>query len=206
MKKIKFFANYTKEEAWLNKMASQGWHLIKYNDITHEFAPGEPSTVNYRIDYRTFKNREAYEEYLMLFADSGWRHVSGTRSSGAQYFVTASEDTGADIFSDNASRLGRTKRMLQNWVTVMLPIWVVLFLTNNHSADFSTMFNPKELYYTPGLWERTGFDFWFGFLFETPFALMRGYAWAIPVIMLAGAGVLYLRLLYLSKQQNHTWQ
>lgn len=36
-----------------------------------------------------------------------------------------------------------------------------------------------ELVSTPGLWEKAGSDFWLSFLFETPFALMRGFLWLI---------------------------
>lgn len=46
-----------------------------------------------------------------------------------------------------------------------------------HKATVFT--DPKALYYTPGLWEKTGAAFWTAFLFETPFALGRGFAWLL---------------------------
>jgi len=51
--------------------------------------------------------------------------------------------------------------------------------------DIKVLLHPKELYFTPGLWEKSGMSFWFSFLFETPLALMRGTIWAfIPVTIL----------------------
>jgi len=51
--------------------------------------------------------------------------------------------------------------------------------------NLSGIFNRKSLYYTPGLWEMSGFEFWRKFLFETPFALFRGYWW-IPLLVMIG--------------------
>ena len=45
------------------------------------------------------------------------------------------------------------------------------------SIQWDSFLNPKALYLTPGLWEMSGLAFWRHFLFETPFALMRGFGW-----------------------------
>ncbi len=41
-------------------------------------------------------------------------------------------------------------------------------------ASYRAFLDPGPLYQTPGLWEKTGTDFRGAFLFETPFALLRG--------------------------------
>lgn len=50
--------------------------------------------------------------------------------------------------------------------------------------DITAIMNPKQLYLTPGLWERTGESFWNALLFETPFAIMRGFFWMIYPCMI----------------------
>ncbi|HID0780482.1 hypothetical protein NVT68_010915 [Clostridium botulinum] len=56
-------------------------------------------------------------------------------------------------------------------------------LISNGSINVNLILNPKLLYYTPGLWERTGVPFWGGLLFETPFALGRSVVFLIPLIV-----------------------
>jgi hypothetical protein len=68
-----------------------------------------------------------------------------------------------------------------------VPIFSV-FLSNK-SININAMLHPKLLYYTPGLWERSGASFWRAFLFETPFAFMRGFVWLlIPVVLILYTG------------------
>jgi hypothetical protein len=46
----------------------------------------------------------------------------------------------------------------------------------NNTVNIGAIINPRELYFTPGLWDKQGAAFLGSFLFETPFALMRGIA------------------------------
>ncbi|GMQ59403.1 hypothetical protein AN1V17_38000 [Vallitalea sediminicola] len=52
-------------------------------------------------------------------------------------------------------------------------------------VDINALLHPKLLYYTPGLWERSGTAFWKGFLIETPMVLLRGFVWLMPVFFIA---------------------
>lgn len=67
-----------------------------------------------------------------------------------------------------------------------------------------TLSAPREWYLTPGLWELKGISFWWAFLFETPFALMRGIGWLIPIAaMLICVGfAMKSRSLYRSDSQS----
>lgn len=182
----KSFIDLEKEEAWLSEKSAEG-QFLKHRSVIggYTFFQAEPQRQNYKIDYREFKRSDDYLDYLMLLQDAGWIHVAGTRWSGYQYFVPADGDAHKELFSDNASKAARYRYFGQMWVSlfcVYLALLVVLMLGD--SVNFSAILNPTELYYTPGLWERTGASFWFSFLFETPFAFMRGYAWLfIPVFM-----------------------
>ncbi|WP_239618054.1 DUF2812 domain-containing protein [Cohnella mopanensis] len=179
MRKWKWFHNFDKEEKWLNELASQGYMLVR-KSIGYEFQRVKPEKAIIRIDYRTFKNREDFEDYRALFEDSGWQHIAGTRSSGHQYFKKREESGNEDIFSDVDSKAARYKRMAQMWLSlasIFLPLFAVLVSTG--AIDAEVFLNPKALYYTPGLWEKAGTDFWGAFLFETPFALLRGFLWIL---------------------------
>lgn len=185
MKKFKFFSNYDKEEKWLSKMAKQGYQL-KSVSFGYSFYPAPPEQVVIRIDYRTFKNNQDFLNYCTLFEDSGWQHIAGSKQSGSQYFKKINSVGDNDIFSDSFSRAGRYKRLSNMWLSfsvVWLPFLVVMFTSDWLKAD--GFLNPKELYLTPGLWEMSGFNFWRHFLFETPFALLRGFSvffWFIIVL------------------------
>ena len=86
--------------------------------------------------------------------------------------------TDTEIFSDSASSAGRYKRLSNMWLTLTLSyIPILIALINTNFIEWSAIIHPKQLYYTPGLWDMNGFNFWRHFLFETPFALMRGFSW-----------------------------
>lgn len=157
-------------------MAKQGWELCGKSFI-YEFRKVEPNNTTIKIDYRTFENNRDYEDYLALFKDSGWEHIAGSKYSGTQYFKTVDENGDADIFSDAPSKAARYRRLSNMYlITAISYLPVLIALITTKAIDVSWFLNPKLLYYTPGLWERTGADFWKGFLFETPFAVMRGFA------------------------------
>jgi len=184
MRKMRFFTNFDREEQWLNGMARQGYQLIR-KSVAYEFAPAEPEEANYRIDYRTFKTRQDFEDYKALFEDCGWTHIAGTKSSGAQYFKRTEAWADEDIFSDVGSKAARYKRISDMWLSLafsFIPIFAVLVSTG--AVNVTAFVKPKLLYYTPGLWEMTGSEFWRAFLFETPFAFFRGFSWAVIPIMI----------------------
>lgn len=182
MKKFKIFLNFQKEEKWLEHMAAQGWQLKKQN-IFYTFESAQPKQANIKIDYRVFTNKQDFLDYCSLFEDSGWQHIAGTKNSGNQYFMRIGESSNEDIFSDAISRAGRYKRashMMLSGVVVFLPFIIMAISEGTFGID--AFLNPKALYYTPGLWEMSGSEFWRKFLFETPFALMRGFSWSISLL------------------------
>ncbi len=179
MNKFKIYFNLDKEEKWLNEISNKGWELYSKN-IEYKFRKTSEKNDNIKIDYRNFKSKNDFQDYITLFEDSGWKHIAGTKTSGKQYFQRVDEAASHDIFSDTLSKAERYKRMSNIWMSLAasyIPISVALILTK--SININTIFNPKLLYYTPGLWERTGASFWKAFLFETPFALGRGIGWLI---------------------------
>ncbi|HEY4391385.1 MAG TPA: DUF2812 domain-containing protein [Paenibacillus sp.] len=197
MRKYKFFTDFDREEQWLNEMARSGYLLVN-KAYSYEFTEGSPEDANYRIDYRTFKKRQDFEDYRTLFEDSGWKHIAGTKSSGAQYFKQVKEQGDEDIFSDVDSKAARYKRLSEMWMSLagcFIPLFAVLISTG--AINITAFVKPKLLYYTPGLWEMNGSHFWRAFLFETPFALLRGFSWVIlPIFILV-----YMIFAYKAKTQ-----
>jgi len=178
MKKFKILRDFDQEEKYLNGMAEQGYIFKKHSILGfYHFEPGQPQNLSYKIDYRIFKDRKDYENYIALFEDAGWKHVYGTKNSGNQYFLPISKKAGTDIFSDRISAAGRYKTLysicLVNVVCFVCYLSVVLLSSHGGIS--------KIAFLTPGLWERTGKDFWSAFFFELPFVLFR----IVPLIFLA---------------------
>lgn len=178
MKKIKFFINIEKEESWIESYTLRGYQLIKVvGNCYYQFEKQEAFSPapKVKLDFRCFNRANDFINYLSLFEDSGWKHISGSKSSGVQYFEQMNFSSDENIFSDDESKAARYKRMSQMWLGLFyayLPILVAFNLTG--IFDFRKLVHWKELYYTPGLWEKTGGEFWRAFLFETPFAFERG--------------------------------
>ncbi|EKN69797.1 hypothetical protein BABA_08396 [Neobacillus bataviensis LMG 21833] len=197
MKKFKYFLDFEKEAVWLNQMAADGYELVG-KSFGYRFRKNNPEKANIKIDYRMFKKQADFVDYCTLFEDSGWKHVAGTKSSGAQYFKRVSETADEDIFSDIDSKAGRYKRLSDMYFSLSacyLPIFAALVMTG--AIDTGAFLNPKQLYYTPGLWEKEGAGFWGAFLFETPFAFFRGFIWVIfPVLI-----ILFLIFSYKAQQR-----
>ena len=185
MRIYKIFTDYAKEEKWLNEMAQKGYEVVG-NCFGYKFKRINPDNETYRIDCRTFKTKNDFIDYCTMFEDSGWKHILGSKSSGKQYFKKISDDSHDDIFSDNISKAARYKRASNFWLSFASCYFVLLVsLAVNGLINLEVIKDPKILYYTPGLWEMTGINFWCAFLFETPFALGRGFIWMIyPIGML----------------------
>lgn len=189
--------NIKKEEEWLEKYRKRGYRLTGVKCFTgrHEFEKVDEKgfVPKVRIDFREFKKKDEFENYLAMFEDSGWKHVAGTASGGIQYFEQITQNADEDIFSDNFSKAERYKRisvMYMNITAVYLPLLVVFQETG--IFDFRKIFHLKEMYYTPGLWEMKGVQFWWAFLFETPFAVGRGlagYFFLLMILLCLGSGL-----------------
>ncbi len=185
-----FFWKPEKEEAWLERMSLEGWHLKKVSSLGfYTFEQGQPEHRVYKLDYRYFTNPRDREDYLALFADSGWQPVMAQGVNYTYYFYNLQQNAKRDIFSDGVSRAERNLRyatlMFCSLFPALLPLIVVLLTGNaNH-------FNPG--YQTPGLWEMTGMQFLFHFLFETPFVVLRSSIYIFPLLPILLALVFVLR-------------
>lgn len=203
MRKFKHFVDLDKEEAWLRAMSAQGFNLQHKGLFGYQFSESEHVERIYRIDYRPNMSREDYSDYVMLFNDAGWELIDGSRSSGYQYFASTDRAYDSDIFSDQTSKTMRYRRLFEMWGSlffIYLALFIVLVLTND-SFSFQAILDPASLYYTPGLWDKQGTDFVFAFLFETPFALGRGFFWIFLLVFIIISGYYGIRSWQLGRKK-----
>lgn len=108
------------EEAWLESMSGDGWHLVSVAlPGFYTFAAGEPRAYAYRLDYRRTTRRER-PSYLRLFEDTGWEHLG--EMNNWQYFRKLPRSgESAEIFTDPESKVAKYHRVLGIMV-VLLPI------------------------------------------------------------------------------------
>lgn len=106
----KFFLVHQVEEeqAWLEFMARQGWHLRRAQRVRFVFERGAPQESRYRLDYQ-FPGVDQ-GEYLALFRDASWElvdHVNGW------YYFRSDDPAAPEIFTDVESRRGLMLRQMR---------------------------------------------------------------------------------------------
>ncbi|HEC2152220.1 TPA: DUF2812 domain-containing protein [Staphylococcus delphini] len=166
-KKWQCFLDPLKEEQWLNHQLQQGYRLVRVSSLgTYYFEKAtEPHVV--RIDYQEIYSRQKMDDYLALYESFGWQHVYGYRFGCTnQYWMKAGDETEV-LFSDRESLRNYYKRWLK-FLNGLLLVFFALFISNLMKSPFAS-----DIFLTPGLWEKEGAEFWFAYLFELPFAIMR---------------------------------
>jgi len=100
-----------KEEAWLEDMSREGWHLQAVKLLcTYTFVKGEPAPYVYRLDYY-LGDKSTFPEYLKIFQDAGWEYL-GELSNWR--YSRKREVNGAtpEIFTDRQSKIKKYQRLL----------------------------------------------------------------------------------------------
>lgn len=113
------------ENKWLEGMAEEGWKLVKYNLLVYTFEKMEPKKYIYKTDFKSNQNRDL-QEYLTLFEDAGWEHV--TEYKGWHYFRTeAAKAKTPDIYSDTDSKIEMFRRLLYFLLMPLIAILLIAF-------------------------------------------------------------------------------
>lgn len=75
MKKYRFFGSFlSAQEKWLNKMASQGYRLVRTEKLIYEFEECQPNEFQYYVEFIGEKSKEHAEEYKRFLEDEmGYR-------------------------------------------------------------------------------------------------------------------------------------
>ena len=124
MVKFKIFLSWEdeKEEAWLESMSLQGWHLSNPGPFgCYTFTAGEPRRYVYRLDFRS-DAKLALKDYFQLFEDAGWEYIGNM--GGWHYFrKEVQPGESAEIFTDNSSKIAKYQRYL---LYMLLPMALIL--------------------------------------------------------------------------------
>lgn len=134
------------ENKWLEKMAEEGWELLKYNLMVYTFEKTEPKKYIYRTDFKSNQKRDL-QEYLTLFKDAGWEHV--TEYAGWHYFRTEPGKAKIlDIYSDKGSKIEMFKRLLFFLLMPFMGIILIAFsiVFNSNFSHIKFMFVLKVVY------------------------------------------------------------
>ncbi|PKR84494.1 DUF2812 domain-containing protein [Heyndrickxia camelliae] len=111
------------ENKWLEKMAEEGWKLLKYNLLVYTFEKMDPKKYIYKTDFKSNQNHDL-QEYLALFEDAGWEHV--THYAGWHYFRTEpGKAKTPDIYTDVNSKVEMFRRLL--WFLLM-PLMAIIII------------------------------------------------------------------------------
>ena len=134
MTKFRLFGAWQdeKEEAWLRNMSQAGWHFqsIDFPGF-YRFVAGEPRDYVYRLDFNT--DRKGYQQYLQLFRDAGWEHL--TVYGSWQYFrILAQPGENPDIYTDNSSKISKYQRIL-TLLVVLNPIYIIILSRFSNSES-----------------------------------------------------------------------
>lgn len=108
----KHFFSLEAEEAWLNELAAHGWRLVHYSDeefgaTTYTFEPTDVAGGHYKLDFVSFANREDFEDYEQLMAESGWQLIA--ESEAYKKLILFSPEQ-KPLFSDEQSLRMRDAR------------------------------------------------------------------------------------------------
>lgn len=183
MKKFKLFIDMKKEEQYLKEMAEQGWGLVKYSsNNVYTFEKINPKSLSYRIDYHMFKKKGDYTDYLILFEDSGWKHVSGRQGSGFHYFLPVNDNNQElDIFSDSQSSRERYRR-LYNQSLIWVALMIVYFILLQPSFE-----NISSWYLAPTIWEYSGLQLVGMIVMQTFYVSIQ----LLPMLFFMASAIIY---------------
>ncbi len=174
--KHKFFiVDIEKEQKFIDSYREKGYELAYVNKSAFKYVfrkSSNPFIPRVRIDYRTFEREDDYQDYITLYEDAGWKHISGSRTSYIHYFQQMHTNTTDELFSDKQSYAELYKRLFTFSMFNISIILVFIFATTKAYNPLRWL-HPKELFLTPGLWELSGFRFVRAFLFELPFVFFR---------------------------------
>lgn len=73
-KVYRYFGGFLKvQEKWLNKMAANGFRLVRTTRLMYEFEKCAPSEYEYRVEFTAEKSLKQIEEYRRFLEEMGYR-------------------------------------------------------------------------------------------------------------------------------------
>ncbi len=134
----KFFSSTSEEEAFLNKMAKDGYMVKNKRGHTFYFEKCEKNReIIYKVYFRLFKRKGEFDEYVDLCKASGWELIYGSCYNGVLCFLRLSkENYPNDVFPDEVSRIDVIKKKQQGYFFIIsFYIISILFIITASQFD-----------------------------------------------------------------------
>lgn len=77
-----FFSVLEEQESWLNRMAEQGYRLVKTSFLTYTFEACKPSEYIYRVEVIYDKTRKQQKDYQIFLKNLGIRTITKNYGTG----------------------------------------------------------------------------------------------------------------------------
>lgn len=140
VKKMKFFMYYTNEEKWLNEMAAQGYHFVKYSFSRYHFEVGEPGAYEYRMERLDAAPTSIVgKQYLDFMKELGIECVD-TASRWA-YFRREKTDESFEIYTDQTSKKKHLNRIIFTLVfAAFINLFVAIMNTFSKNSFYITRY------------------------------------------------------------------
>ncbi|GJN63695.1 DUF2812 domain-containing protein [Faecalibacterium gallinarum] len=118
---------YEEEEAWLNRMAAEGWVLEEVHFFRYVFTRCQPGEYTVRLEMMNGSpEKEENQEYIWFVRGTGAEYVGKLKNW--IYFRKKTVEGPFELFSDLDSRLTHVERVLWLAATLLL---VIAFGTMN---------------------------------------------------------------------------
>jgi glucan phosphoethanolaminetransferase (alkaline phosphatase superfamily) len=140
MKKcIRFFGGLiSTQEKWLNKMAHNGYRLIKASKVSYEFEKCQPDAYQYVVEFVANKSYKSEKEYRSFLEDMGYtvfyKNINLNFSMGK--VVWRPYGSGAGQISSNPGSYNKE-------------LFIVEKKNDGHSFSLHTTNSDKAAYYKP---------------------------------------------------------
>lgn len=110
-----------REEAWLESMSREGWHLKELGPLRYTFERGEPQEWVYRLDFRTGREIQDYVEFVRA---AGWQYI-GKMYSWLYFRLPAEAGQPAELYTDAEGKIAKYQRIIGILVITSPAYWVV---------------------------------------------------------------------------------
>ncbi|MBM9448521.1 DUF2812 domain-containing protein [Staphylococcus ureilyticus] len=109
---FKIFLNPIKEEKWINSYLKKGYKLVSVSLMGIYVFQKTNKHYVVRLDYRNFSRDLAFQEYIDIHEQFGWKHIYGNKFGvGNQYWEKISNNND-DLFSDLDSKVKHYQRIM----------------------------------------------------------------------------------------------
>lgn len=124
----KYFADFEKEEQWLNDMSAKGLALVEYSWARYVFEQSAPREYIYRLELLEDDPKKTKSaEYLQFMEETGAERVpAGKKPSGKTVYVNPrwvifrrrAAEGAFTIYSDTDSKIKHYQRIYRLWITL----------------------------------------------------------------------------------------